>query len=89
MYDSPEDIERGRQLVEQLDGMAESMADNLRMAAYFDQQREVVRQQGCCGKEGEWLRPGDKQMVCKHTREPCPLKHLTGLTNDPQYEKET
>lgn len=70
----PEEIERGRQLVESGEDPP-AMLDRLARIRYFESQRELVRRRGCCGHGEVWISPMGR-VCCKHTRDPCPRQAL-------------
>lgn len=75
--DRAAEIARGRELVESGETVV-SMLDNLALVAYLQQQREIVRRHGCCGKHETWVSPMG-EVRCKHTRDPCPREKLAEI----------
>jgi hypothetical protein len=75
-------VDRGRQLVE-ADANPDDQADSIAMMRYFEQQREQVSERGycegmCC--EHELMITIAGEMVCRRTRQPCPVINLKTIT---------
>jgi hypothetical protein len=77
LFDSAEDLEIGRRLVES-GADPESQVDQLRMVSFYERQREIVRRYGCCGHGEVWISPMGVA-CCAHTRDPCPRQALRAL----------